>query len=125
RAFLCRFATSPLAMGVELIWPDFRRTLERSLGDPERQATLASKHAQQSFAADLGIPTPCDRPVRSVQAALEYADQQGFPVVAKHDFNSGGKGVWIGHDRSSLEGALQGILVAKSDGLPPINIRQR
>ena len=109
-AFLQRLASSALARTPIVAPPRLMEVLQRSLGDPHQFGRLASKRSLQDLALELGIRTPEDRVISGRDGAFRYAEQHGYPVVLKHEFNSGGTGVWICEDAVSLQSALNEAL---------------
>lgn len=51
---------------------------------------------------DLGEPVPPSKTVNTVQAALEFGDAIGYPVIVRPAFTMGGTGGGICHDHAEL-----------------------
>lgn len=109
-AFLQRLASSPLARTPLVAPANLMDVLERSLGDLHQFGRLASKRTLQDLALELGIRTPEDRVITGREGAFQYAEEHGYPVVLKHEFNSGGTGVWICEHAAALQSALDEAL---------------
>ncbi|MBC8122323.1 MAG: ATP-grasp domain-containing protein, partial [Gemmatimonadaceae bacterium] len=88
-----------------------------SLGSPEYFAATLFKHVTQQLAAELGIRTPVQQTIASTEAALDFARQQGYPVVLKSDFSWSGTGVKICRDERQLVEALPALLPPKTHPL--------
>ncbi len=83
--------------------PKLRALLRASLGDPAHYRTVCSRSRLIALADTLGIRTPGQRSVASLQAAATAARELGYPVLLKREQTCGGRGV---------------TLVEKSEALP-------
>jgi phosphoribosylamine--glycine ligase len=63
-----------------------------------------------------GIPAAPSRSFAQLDAAVEYLDEVGTPVVIKADGLAAGKGVTVAHDRASAVDALEACLVGGAFG---------
>jgi len=52
--------------------------------------------------AELGVPVPMSRAVTSVEAAIEAADNIGYPVLVRSAYTLGGLGSGVVHNRDEL-----------------------
>ena len=50
-----------------------------------------------------GLPVPPSKPARSVEEALEAAEEMGYPVIVRVSFNLGGGGSFVAWSREELE----------------------
>lgn len=80
----------------------FLRMLERSLPPVEQFATLTQKGAAHRLATGLGIPAPAQAGAATLEQALAFAQQHGYPVVLKTEHGAGGYGVQICRDEAQL-----------------------
>ncbi|GIW61138.1 MAG: hypothetical protein KatS3mg087_2204 [Patescibacteria group bacterium] len=87
-------------------FPDIHQVLVRSLGNPKCIDLLASKQLLLQFAQELGVRQPEDSKVDNVEVAKVYAKRNGYPVVVKQEYNSGGNGVWVCRDEVELVAAF-------------------
>ncbi len=86
---------------------DAAALIERSLGAPNTYATICSREGVTAAAADLGLSTPRQAAVASLEAAKRAAAAFGYPVVLKREQTCGGFGVAIVPDEPSLEHAFR------------------
>ena len=91
--------------------------IERSLGAPENFAVLYARSKFIELAQEEGIRAPNTRVVRDNGDLKEWIAENGFPVVLKADFSSGGDGVRVVH---SLEDAERALKVLQA---PPLLLR--
>jgi predicted ATP-grasp superfamily ATP-dependent carboligase len=94
--------------------PDLRlrlATLIRdSMGDPAFYATSVDKTLLAPAAQALGVAVPPHVVVTAVDAALEFAAANGYPVVAKRGYGTAGDAVSICADATALRDAVAGYL---------------
>jgi hypothetical protein len=91
--------------------------IERSLGAPENFAILYARSKFIDMAREEGVRAPNTRVVRDSGDLKEWIAENGFPVVLKADFSSGGDGVRVVH---SLEDAERALKVLQA---PPLLLR--
>ena len=91
--------------------------IERSLGAPENFGVLYARSKFIELAQEQGIRAPNTRVVRDTGDLKEWIAENGFPVVLKADFSSGGDGVRVVH---SLEDAERALKVLQA---PPLLLR--
>jgi hypothetical protein len=91
--------------------------IERSLGAPENFAILYARSKFIDMAREEGVRAPNTRVVRDSDDLKEWIAENGFPVVLKADFSSGGDGVRVVH---SLEDAERALKVLQA---PPLLLR--
>lgn len=77
----------------------------------------ASKAFTKSFCARYHIPTAKFQNFTALEAALQYAQKQAYPLVVKADGLAAGKGVVICQNFSEAEAALKSIMQDKVFGL--------
>jgi len=75
---------------------------------PEAIERMGDKAEARATAAAAGVPTVpgSDGPVESVEEALHFAEQVGFPVLIKASAGGGGKGMRVAQDASELTANL-------------------
>lgn len=91
--------------------------IERSLGAPENFAILYARSKFIDMAREEGVRAPNTRVLRDSGDLKEWIAENGFPVVLKADFSSGGDGVRVVH---SLEDAERALKVLQA---PPLLLR--
>jgi hypothetical protein len=91
--------------------------IERSLGAPENFAILYARSKFIDMAREEGVRAPKTRVLRDSGDLKEWIAENGFPVVLKADFSSGGDGVRVVH---SLEDAERALKVLQA---PPLLLR--
>ena len=91
--------------------------IERSLGGPENFEVLYARSKFIELAQEQSIRAPNTRVVRDSGDLKEWIAENGFPVVLKADFSSGGDGVRVVH---SLEDAERALKVLQA---PPLLLR--
>ncbi len=82
--------------------PEIQALIERSLGAPAFYPTLCSREKIVAMAAELGLQTPPQVAVASLQEAKEAAAAFGYPVVLKREQTCGGFGVAVLGDEAAL-----------------------
>ena len=85
---------------------DVRALIERSFGSPDGFTTLCSRERQITLAAELGVRTPSQRTIATLQDAKEAAAAFGYPVVLKREQTCGGFGVAILENEADLIAAF-------------------
>ena len=98
RGVLARYGVKVLGTPVEGI----ERALSRGLF---REAMLRA-----------GLPVPPSEPARSVEEALEAAEEIGYPVIVRVSFNLGGGGSLIAWSRGELERWLRRAFAQSGSG---------
>ena len=83
----------------------FRAMLARCLPPVPQLPALASKQGGHALAVAAKVPVPVQEAVPSLEAALAFAEQHGYPVVLKPDRGASGSGVVICPDAAVLERA--------------------
>ena len=86
-------------MGVTIPVPDF-----------DTVVTALDKHLTIKAAQAVGFPCPRTYLYESPEQLREIEEREGFPLVLKPRFTSGGRGMAIVRDRSELDAALPGII---------------
>jgi pyruvate carboxylase len=88
-----QFAKKCLRAGLEFIGPSVH-TLE-NLGDKIKSKLLAHS---------VGVPTipGVDKPLNSVEEAMEFAQTHGYPVILKASAGGGGRGMRVVHNEKDL-----------------------
>ena len=87
--------------------PALRAVLRASLGDPNHYRTVCSRSRLIDLAASLGIRTPAQRSVVSLQAAVAAARELGYPVLLKREQTCGGGGVTLVEEARGLSTAYR------------------
>ncbi len=87
--------------------PALRSLLTASLGDPAHYRTVCSRSRLLAVAATLGIRTPGQRSVASLQAAAAAATEFGYPVLLKREQTCGGHGVTLVERSETLSTAFR------------------
>ncbi len=87
--------------------PALRSLLTASLGDPTHYRTVCSRSRLLAVAATLGIRTPGQRSVASLQAAAAAATEFGYPVLLKREQTCGGHGVTLVERSETLSTAFR------------------
>jgi carbamoyl-phosphate synthase large subunit len=64
---------------------------------------------------DLGIPKPAGRAVRSIEAALQVADEIGYPVLVRPSYVLGGRAMEIVNSREDLLNYMQYVVEVSPD----------
>ncbi len=97
------FAKKCLRAGLEFIGPSVH-TLE-NLGDKIKSKLLAHS---------VGVPTipGVDKPLNSVEEAVEFAQTHGYPVILKASAGGGGRGMRVVHSEKDL---AREFLTAKNE----------
>jgi predicted ATP-grasp superfamily ATP-dependent carboligase len=72
-----------------------RELLQHSLGDPAGYPVLTSKWATAELARRLDIGVPQQRYVSSLDEALAFACENGFPTILKRENSYGGMGCYV------------------------------
>src|SRR5450756_2433144 len=85
---------------------ELRDVLRRSMGNPAGVIEAVSKRRTMEIARNLGLRLPAGRLVDSFADILDFARTQGFPVVLKRSFDSGGNGVAICQNEKEAAAAL-------------------
>ncbi len=76
----------------------------RVLGTPVEGIEKASdKGLFAKVMREAGLPMPPSKPARSVEEALEIADEIGYPVMVRVSFNLGGRGSIIAWNKEQLK----------------------
>ena len=84
-----------------------RALLHASLGDPDHYRTVCSRGHLIELAAGLGIRTPGQRSLTSLQSAVEAAADLGYPVLLKREQTCGGGGVTLVEAAPALSKAFR------------------
>ncbi len=87
--------------------PALRSLLTASLGDPAHYRTVCSRSRLLAVAATLGIRTPGQQSVASLQAAATAATEFGYPVLLKREQTCGGHGVTLVERSETLSTAFR------------------
>ena len=107
-----------LSLGVEL----YRRGVlsrygVRVLGTPVEGIERAlSRGLFREAMLRAGLPVPPSEPARSVEEALEAADEIGYPVIVRVSFNLGGGGSFVAWTRGELERWLRRAFAQSGSG---------
>lgn len=89
----------------------------RCFGPTQEAAQLeGSKAFAKSFMQRHKIPTADSGVFIGLEAALEYLDEVGVPVVIKADGLAAGKGVIIAHDMQTAQDAVRGMMSGEDFG---------
>ena len=95
--------------------PRVRALLERSLGASDHFETICDRHRLVDMACEIGIDTPSQRAVDTIEDAAAVAAEFGYPVVLKREQTCGGAGVTIVDDAVGLaEAHRRAAIKAKS-----------
>ena len=94
-----RFAELTEAAGLNFIGPP-----------PRAIALMGSKIESRRLMMEAGVPVipGGDQPLETVEAAAEFAEQIGYPVMLKASAGGGGKGMRLISEASGLESAYRG-----------------
>jgi hypothetical protein len=76
--------------------------LTRSLGRPEDRPLLTSRAGIVEIARQGGVAAPATAVIENPAALAAWIDEHGLPAMLKTDGSSGGRGVAVVADRSSL-----------------------
>ena len=87
--------------------PEVRALIERSFGRPEFYPAVCSREKIVAMAAELGLRTPHQAAVASLEQAKDVAAAFGYPVVLKREQTCGGFGVAILGDEEALAEAFR------------------
>ncbi|MBD2105156.1 ATP-grasp domain-containing protein [Leptolyngbya sp. FACHB-261] len=87
--------------------------IQRSLGNAKLFEATVLKHHTQLVAQELGLQTPMQKVVRSLDEALEFASKYNYPVVLKKDFSWSGAGVKVCDSQDELLQSLPAFLPRK------------
>ncbi len=99
---------APLAAGIVDL---FREAGLKIFGPTQAAAQLeASKDFAKAFMLRHGIPTAGYRTFSDVQAAHDWIDAQGVPIVIKADGLAAGKGVVVAHTLEEAHDAVTNML---------------
>jgi phosphoribosylamine---glycine ligase len=83
-------------------------------------AAGAALEGSKAFAKQLmtaaGIPTAQHRTFTQAQAAFDYLEEHGVPVVVKADGNAAGKGAIVALDMATARGAVHQMMVERVFG---------
>jgi phosphoribosylamine--glycine ligase len=105
---------APLVMGVV---DAFQETGLRCFGPTKGAAQLeGSKSFSKDFLARHHIPTAAYQTFTEVNAAVDYLQQQSFPIVIKADGLAAGKGVIIANDFAQARAAVDDMLAGNKFG---------
>ncbi len=88
------------------VGPAVRMLIERSLGPAASYAVTSSREGAVAAAAALGVRTPRQAVVATLEAARQAAASFGYPVVLKREQTCGGFGVAIVPDDDTLARAF-------------------
>ncbi len=69
----------------------------------------------EQMLSDLGIPKPPGRAVRSIEAAVEVADEIGYPVLVRPSYVLGGRAMEIIHTREALLNYMRYVVEVSPD----------
>lgn len=93
---------------------DFVRNVEKAgitfIGPPpEVMEGMGGKISARQIAIDAGVPVVPgnNKPLESVEEALEVAVEYGFPVMLKAAAGGGGKGMRLVHDETELKSGFE------------------
>ena len=104
----------PLVMGVV---DAFSEAGLRCFGPSKAAAQLeGSKSFSKDFLARHNIPTAQYKTFTEIPAAIEYLQQQEFPIVIKADGLAAGKGVIIAEDMEHAKAAVEDMLAGNKFG---------
>jgi glutathione synthase/RimK-type ligase-like ATP-grasp enzyme len=101
---LHRFARDPRAS------EPMRTLLRRSLGDPSGYSIVTSKSATANLAKELNITVPRQSQVHSIEEAMSFARDGGFPVILKRENTYGGIGSVVCTTQYQLINGYQGLV---------------
>lgn len=105
---------APLALGIV---DRFQQANMACFGPSQNAAQLESSKAfSKSFMQKYAIPTANYQRFDSLEPALDYIQQQTFPLVIKADGLAAGKGVIIAENHEQAKQALSEILVDRRYG---------
>lgn len=76
---------------------------------PTAIEAMGDKLSARQVALDAGVPVVPGTadPVRSVDEALTFGDEHGYPVAVKAMFGGGGRGMKVVHDADQMANALE------------------
>jgi hypothetical protein len=97
----------------------FQAMLERSLPPVEHLETVRSRTAGHAVATELGIPAPAQSQIASIDDAIAFAAQHGYPVVLKTEGGAAGVNVTVCNDEAALREAHEKLTVPLSHPPPP------
>ena len=80
--------------------------IRRSWGNPEAFPLLVRKSRLPQIAAQAGVSIPRTAAVGNMQELEDRVGSEGFPVVVKRDYGSGGAGVHVVQSRSDVKRAF-------------------
>lgn len=105
---------APLAAGVV---DDFRAAGLRIFGPTQYAAQLeSSKDFAKAFMAKYGIPTAQYQTFENAEAAHEYLNRKGAPIVIKADGLAAGKGVIVAMTLDEAHAAVDDMLLGNKMG---------
>ncbi len=79
-------------------------------------ALEGSKAFAKQLMTEAGIPTAQHRTFTQVQAALDYLEEHGTPVVVKADGNAAGKGAIVALDMDTARDAVHQMMIERVFG---------
>src|SRR5439155_13338820 len=85
-------------------------------------ALEGSKAFAKQLMAEAGIPTAQHRTFTQAQAALDYLEEHGTPVVVKADGNAAGKGSIVALDMATARDAVHQIMIERVIGDAGYNV---
>ncbi|CAN5435419.1 hypothetical protein BH09VER1_BH09VER1_52110 [soil metagenome] len=88
---------------------DLAELIQHSLGNPSGVLEASSKRRTMDLARELGVRVPASTTVGSQKEALTFGLVQGFPVVLKRSYGSGGDGVVICRTAEEIPEAYQRV----------------
>jgi predicted ATP-grasp superfamily ATP-dependent carboligase len=94
--------------------PGLLACLGRSVGQLETLNARAMKSETQKLARSLGLRTPRETTVHTLEAAREAASQYGYPVMLKLSHGAGGQGVRLCRDEAALAQSFAALSVGPS-----------
>ncbi|WP_416191632.1 phosphoribosylamine--glycine ligase [Neisseria sp. CCUG12390] len=105
---------APLAAGVV---NDFRAQGLKIFGPTQYSAQLeSSKDFAKAFMAKYGVPTAGYRTFENAEAAHDYVNQKGAPIVIKADGLAAGKGVIVALTLDDAHAAIDDMLLGNKMG---------
>ena len=85
---------------------DTLKCLQFSLGNPDYYKYTVSKKNLQELALNTGICMPFQKLIIDLVDAVNFANEQGYPVVLKKEFCSGGHGVAICYNQEEVKNVV-------------------
>ena len=89
-----------------------RQLIRRSLGDPQGYAVATSKWSTHALASRLDLRVPMQSLVDSVDQALGFAAEWGYPVILKREGTYGGIGCRVCRSERDIRYGYGGLLAS-------------